>query len=410
MKKTLLIILLASICQISLSQVDINSKQTKESIFVFGGDINLKFTRYIAELTHKKNPKICYVPTASADNKSNIKLWNFFCKRLDIKPYVLKVWVSSNKENKSFEDILLNMDAIVVGGGNTLNMLGIWKAQGIDKILKKALQKGIILSGGSAGSICWFKTGISDSRPVNLSVINGLSFLPFSNCPHYSDNSKKELYHEQIKNKKITPGYACDERSGILFRNGKYVETVSINDINNSYYVSLKNGEISALKLTARMLVKKGALDVSDYKTILINKAVKEYAINNKQDSPLNSFVGYKRILSNGKMSKTKALSCSYLQNKLEDNAPDKIVNKKKRDKNLNTIVNKIFIYNDVFAGVVNRMYDDYYGLWYFYKENGKWLNAGEDMGGDTVLESEITFREKAKSKAAFFSKSCKTK
>jgi len=410
MKKTLLIILLASICQISLSQVYINSKQTKESIFVFGGDINLKFTRYIAELTHKKNPKICYVPTASADNKSNIKLWNFFCKRLDIKPYVLKVWVSSNKENKSFEDILLNMDAIVVGGGNTLNMLGIWKAQGIDKILKKALQKGIILSGGSAGSICWFKTGISDSRPVNLSVINGLSFLPFSNCPHYSDNSKKELYHEQIKNKKITPGYACDERSGILFRNGKYVETVSINDINNSYYVSLKNGEISALKLPARMLVKKGALDVSDYKTILINKAVKEYAINNKQDSPLNSFVGYKRILSNGKMSKTRALSCSYLQNKLEDNAPDKIVNKKKRDKNLNTIVNKIFIYNDVFAGVVNRMYDDYYGLWYFYKENGKWLNAGEDMGGDTVLESEITFREKAKSKAAFFSKSCKTK
>lgn len=410
MKKTLLIILLASICQVSLSQVDINSKQTKESIFVFGGDINLKFTRYIAELTHKKNPKICYIPTASADNKSNIKLWNFFCKRLDIKPYVLKVWVSSNKENKSFEDILLNMDAIVVGGGNTLNMLGIWKAQGIDKILKKALQKGIILSGGSAGSICWFKTGISDSRPINLSVINGLSFLPFSNCPHYSDNSKKELYHEQIKNKKITSGYACDERSGILFRNGKYVETISLNDINNSYYVSLKNGKISALKLPARILVNKGALDVSDYKTILINKAVKECAINNKQDSPLNSFVGYKRILSNGKISKTKALSCSYLQNKLEDNAPDKIVNKKKRDKNLNTIVNKIFIYNDVFAGVVNRMYDDYYGLWYFYKENGKWLNAGEDMGGDTILESEITFREKAKSKTSFFSRSCKTK
>ena len=135
--------------------------ETEQTIFVFGGGINLKFIEYTAELTKKERPKICYVPTASADNSDNIAYFNNICKYLSLEPYVLNVWISSEHTDKSFEDILLDMDAIIVGGGNTLNMLGIWEAQEIDKVLEKALEKRIILAGGSAGSICWFQNGKS---------------------------------------------------------------------------------------------------------------------------------------------------------------------------------------------------------------------------------------------------------
>ncbi|PKQ61968.1 hypothetical protein BZG02_13590 [Labilibaculum filiforme] len=396
MKKILLFILLASICQIAFSQNNTNSKDPEQTIFVYGGNQNLKFTQYVADLTQKKNPKICFLPTASADNENNIKSWNYFCKQLGLTPYILKVWVASNKENKSFEDILLNMDAIVVGGGNTLNMLGIWKAQGIDTLLQKALKKGIILAGGSAGSLCWFQSGISDSRPVKLSVIDGMSFLPFSHCPHYSDKLKKEVYHEQIKNKTIKAGYACDDKSGILFRNGKYIETVSLNDINNSYYVALNNGVVESTKLLTRILVNKDALSVEDYKSVVVNKSLKEYPEINIQDSPLDAFISFKYLSVNGQNSKYKKISCFSMQSRLNEDTPNTIVDNKTRDKHLNTVVSKVFIYNDLVAGVVNRMHD-YYGLWFFYQENGKWLNAGEYFGGATVLEAEIAFRENAK-------------
>lgn len=193
----------------------INAQDKK--IFVWGGDINLKFTRYIADLTGKEHPRLCYLPTASGDNPDNIRFWGSICNALKIDTLVMNVWVSASPDNQSFEDILLNSDAIVVGGGNTLNMIEIWKAQGIDKILKKALNKGIILSGGSAGSICWFEKGISDSRPTSISAVEGLGLLPYSNCPHYSQKERQDLFHKLIGNKKIHSGYAFDERAGISF-------------------------------------------------------------------------------------------------------------------------------------------------------------------------------------------------
>ncbi|OFY28892.1 MAG: hypothetical protein A2X09_12810, partial [Bacteroidetes bacterium GWF2_43_11] len=250
----LLLGLIFSITGIESLRAQQNTNEKNETIFVWGGDISLKFVQYVADLTKKENPKICYLPTASADNLDNIKYWSNICKMLKIDTIILKVWVSSSEKNQSFEDILLNSDAIVVGGGNTLNMLGIWKAQGIDTILQKALKKGIILSGGSAGSICWFQNGISDSRPVNLSLVNGLGYLPYSNCPHYSDGNRRNLYHQMIINRKISTGYASDERSGVLFKNGKAVEFVSQSDKQNSYFVYIEKGTVQSKMIISHQM------------------------------------------------------------------------------------------------------------------------------------------------------------
>ncbi len=396
MKKLFLILSLFTIFYNSLYPKN-NFTKPDQIIFVFGGDINKKFVQYVIELTGKERPKICYLPTASADNEKNIKYWNFLCDLLKIEPQVLKVWVSSDKSNKSFEDILLNTDALVIGGGNTLNMLGIWKAQGIDTILQKALKKGVIISGGSAGSICCFKTGISDSRPTCLSIVDGLSFLPFSNCPHYSDSTRKQLYHQLIKNQSICSGYASDDLSGVLFVNGKLKEAVSLNDINHSYYVHTKNSDLISEKLYSKIFISKNAISTDSYSVLNIDKPVKAFNEMYDLSNPLNSFISIRYLFANGKNSKYKHTASQALKARLSDTTSDIKIEDKLKNKFLNTEINKVLVYEDSVAGVINNSNDGYFGLWYFYNENGSWLSAGEDIGGDTMLEAEITFREKAK-------------
>ncbi len=379
------------------AQTQSNDKKAEQTIFIFGGDINQKFIQYIVDLTKKQNPKVCYVPTASADNADNIKYWNSICKKISIEPIVLKVWGSSADTPKTFEETLLNMDAIVVGGGNTLNMMGIWKAQGIDRILNKALKKGIILAGGSAGSICWFQNGISDSRPVNLSVVDGLAFLPYSHCPHFNDSLRRNLYYQQVMNKKIRAGYACDELSGILFKNGICVEAVSENDINHSYYISRKNGVILSRKIKSSILINKDALPADAYIRTDINKVLGDFPEIFNQETPLNAFISIKYIAVNGQYSKLKKVSSYYLKDRLSDTVTDIQVDESRKNKILCTQIDRMLVYDDSVAGFISKIQEGFYGLWFFYNENGKWLSAGEDVGGETVLESEITFREKAK-------------
>lgn len=224
-------------------------------IFPFGSDSNKLFIKEIIKLTGKERPKICFLPTASGDSESNIIWWYDLVHDLSVEPSVQRVWISSYNQKVSFEETLLSMDAIVVGGGNTLNMIAIWKAQGIDKVLKKALEKGIILAGGSAGSLCWFDKGTTDSRPIELSVVEGLGFLPFSHCPHYdSEEYRRPLYHKNINNGIFKSGYAMDDNAGIIFKNGEPFKIVSLDEKNNCYFVSLKDGKVVEERLETIIL------------------------------------------------------------------------------------------------------------------------------------------------------------
>jgi len=114
---------------------DTTAKNTGKVIFAYGGQLNKTFLRYIITLTNKKSPKICFLPTASGDNPEYIGFWNNLCKQLSIKTQVLRTF-SASSNLQTFEEQLLQMDIIIVGGGNAVNMLAIWKAQGIDTILQ----------------------------------------------------------------------------------------------------------------------------------------------------------------------------------------------------------------------------------------------------------------------------------
>lgn len=238
MKKIILLFLLSNFIFKPMYSQD-------QYIFPYGSGPNKLFIKEIIKLTGKERPKICFLPTASGDSESRIIRWYELVHDLPVEPSVQRVWISSYNQKVSFEENLLSMDAIVVGGGNTLNMIAIWKAQGIDTVLRKALEKGIVLAGGSAGSLCWFDNGTTDSRPIELSVVEGLGFLPFSHCPHYdSEAYRRPLYHKNIENGIFQAGYAMDNNAGIIFKNGKPFKVVSIGEAYNCYFVSLKDGKV----------------------------------------------------------------------------------------------------------------------------------------------------------------------
>lgn len=242
-------------CQNSSGKSSSSALPPRKTIFVYGNGMDRSFIQYLITLTGKKNPKICFFPTAAADNERVIAYYQKLIEGLPFDPDVLRTFISSSPEQKTFEEQIFESDAILVGGGNTLNMLAIWKAQGIDTLLRMAYNKGIILAGGSAGSLCWFTGGYSDSRPKELSLIECLGFLDYSHSPHYNgEPARKPLYHKAILEGKLKPGYACDDNAGLLFINGKMAKSLSLDPENHNYYVSVKDGILLEEKLPTEII------------------------------------------------------------------------------------------------------------------------------------------------------------
>ena len=244
-----------SSCQGVARDTDPGNQQIEKQIFVYGNGIDKAFIKYVIGLTHKKNPKICFFPTAAADDERVIAYWNRICEGLPLTSVVLRTFVSSSPGQRSFEEVILGSDAVIVGGGNTLNMIAIWKAQGIDTLLRKAYDRGIILAGGSAGSLCWFTGGYTDSRPQELSLMECLGFLDYSHSPHYNgEPARRPLYKQAILEGKLKPGYACDDEAGLLFINGELAKSVSLNSKNNNYFLSVKDGKIHEEELPSEII------------------------------------------------------------------------------------------------------------------------------------------------------------
>jgi dipeptidase E len=121
------------------------------------------------------------------------------------------------------------VDGIVASGGNTLNQQAIWRAQGIDRILREAWRRGIVLGGASAGGLCWFESGSTDSRPQALSIVHGLGFLKGSHCPHYdSEPGRRPQYQRLVASGELPPGYACDDGAGLLFEGSKVARVIAV--------------------------------------------------------------------------------------------------------------------------------------------------------------------------------------
>ena len=148
---------------------------------------SLEIEKYIISLISKKRPKICFIPTASGD--SSLYKLNFYraFSKLDCKTSHIDFF--SRTEN--LEEKVLTQDIIYVGGGNTKSMLAVWKEWNLHNILKNAYEKGIVMSGVSAGAICWFEKGITDSFANELNIINCLGIVDGLSLIHISEPTRR---------------------------------------------------------------------------------------------------------------------------------------------------------------------------------------------------------------------------
>lgn len=214
-------------------------------ILIAGGGFNTPFIRYMATLTGKKRPKLLYLPTASADSPAGTISWFQNCSPLDVEPSVQESFIASGRMTRTWEEVLLSVDGIVCSGGNTLNQQVIWKAHGIDGILRQAWDRGIVLGGASAGSLCWFEEGTTDSRPKELTTVQCLGFLRGSHSPHYDrEPLRRPLYQKLIGSGQMKPGYACDNDAGIYFEDNEVKRVVASRAEAKVYHVSVVAGKV----------------------------------------------------------------------------------------------------------------------------------------------------------------------
>ena len=180
---------------------------------------------YILSLTGKSTPKVCFVPTASGDSPVYVTRFgeSFPPARAEAVPLALF--------HRTIEDLrafVLSQDVVYVGGGNTVNMLAVWRAHGLDTILRAAWEAGVILCGTSAGALCWFEGGTTDSMGTGLAPLHdGLGFLPGSFCPHYDSELERRPTYRKFVADGLPGGYAADDGVGLHFQGTQLVEAVS---------------------------------------------------------------------------------------------------------------------------------------------------------------------------------------
>jgi len=194
---------------------------------------------YILKQAKKTTSKICFIPTASGDSDHYIsRYYNFFNKQ-NCKPSHLSLFKPPTRDLEGF---ILEKDIIYVGGGNTRNLLVLWKEWGLDNILRKAWNQGIVLAGISAGSICWFEEGVTDSFGEELEPIKCLGFLKGSHCPHYDGElDRRPSYHKLIYSGDIQAGIAADDGVAIHYIEQNISNIVSSRPEAKAYKVYLDN-------------------------------------------------------------------------------------------------------------------------------------------------------------------------
>ena len=200
---------------------------------------------YLLGLTGKERPRLLFVPTASAERDDDIAWFlERFGSRADTSVLRTFPWPSKGRE------FVLSQDAIFVGGGNTANMLAIWRVHGIDAWMREAWEQGTVLAGWSAGMICWFEHGVTDSFGAQLESMECLGFLPGSACPHYDGEERRRPRYRELLQSGLPAGLAADDGVGLHFEGTELVEVVTCREGAAAYRVSADGEE----RLEARLL------------------------------------------------------------------------------------------------------------------------------------------------------------
>jgi dipeptidase E len=204
-------------------------------IVAFGGWAEDPLWDHIFELCSKPRPRLLFVPTAAADDPSaTLDVYDRFHGRADVSHVHFFPWPPDDLRERTLE-----RDVILVSGGNTANMLAIWRAHGFDEILREAWRDGAILCGGSAGAICWFEASVTDSFGPQLEGMrDGLGFLSGSACPHYDGEDVRRPRYTELVSKGFPAGFAIDDLAALHFDGTELVEVLTTREGSRAYRVT----------------------------------------------------------------------------------------------------------------------------------------------------------------------------
>jgi peptidase E len=221
----------------------------QKQIFAIGGGATPEPVRdHLLALTGRERPSVLLLATAGREDPAQtLRIYDAFAGRAEVSRVEFFPWPPADLRR-----LTLGHDLVLVGGGNTANMLAIWRVHGFDEILREAHERGIVLAGSSAGMICWFEAGVTDSFGPGLAGLrDGLGFLHGSACPHYDDEElRRPTYRRLVDGEGFPPGYAADAGVGLHFVDGELAEVVTAREEATAYRVE-PGGEEA---LPARML------------------------------------------------------------------------------------------------------------------------------------------------------------
>jgi peptidase E len=214
-------------------------------------------TRHAVELAgvDGRAPKVCFVPTASGDNPQLVRDFYDMAQRAGFHGSHLQLFTMPNVDD--VRELLLGQDVIWVWGGSVAGLLAMWRLHRVDEAMREAWEAGVVLTGVSAGSICWHTGGTTDSfGPELRPVTNGLALVPYSNGVHYdSEEQRRPLFQSLIAEGALPAGHATDDGAGVLYRGTEMVEALTEKKQAAAYHVARdRDGGAVETRLETRLL------------------------------------------------------------------------------------------------------------------------------------------------------------
>jgi peptidase E len=215
--------------------------------------------RFIIQLTGRDRPKVCFISTPSGDSIEMIDKFYAAFEPLGCEPVHLAFFRKPFRASlalANFAEPLLSQDAIFVGGGNTKSALAVWREWGLDQVLAEAWRRGILLSGMSAGALCWYEEGLTDSYwGAGLKPLQCLGLLSGGCCVHYSSEPERRVrFHHEVTGSVSGPRVAIDDGAAILYSNTEVREVVSWRSGANAYQVVAEHGKVVERPYVARSI------------------------------------------------------------------------------------------------------------------------------------------------------------
>jgi dipeptidase E len=207
----------------------------------------------IVELAGSSRPRICLLPTASGDPEDQIAPFRRAFAERDCVPEVISLFrLGENPVDLRKE--LLDQDVVYAGGGSMVNLLAIWRAHGLDQILRECWREGILICGQSAGAMIWFQGGITSSQG-EPAVAPGLGLLPGSACVHYlTEPVRRRRFLRAVEAGELEPGLGLEDQTGALFEGTELVETISAREGAEVWEATLGDGGAVETELASRRL------------------------------------------------------------------------------------------------------------------------------------------------------------